>query len=396
MMKLEDYTMLINKCSQCNFCQASCPVFKAMGTENWLARNRINLIREVLVEKTMEDSVRFREILDACLLCTGCTQTCSSMVPVDEIITAAKSSLNEGESSFASLKKSFVKGVMKNNGFRDLITKTGAIVQKIGIADNFPRLASKTFYSRFNSEIAADGNSRGRVAYYAGCGTNLIYPEAGEALVKIVSAAGFDIALPQGVGCCGIPLLAEGDIEGGAEMLRMNIDILSDTECDRIIMECTSCLMMFRKKGAKLFSADDPVQEKLKAINDKLADAADFILDKASPAEKGTEKTFTYHMPCHRDKTWGSRNSVVNMIKALTGAGYNEMDDPESCCGAGGTYYLRNSKMASKIRESKMKSVNSIDADFIVTECPMCRFYIQQDVKDMKVVHPLEFIADNL
>lgn len=396
MMKLEDYKLLINKCSQCNFCQAACPVYIVTGKENWLARNRINLIREVLIEKTMENTERFREILDACVLCTGCTQTCSSMVPVDEIIIAAKNALNENESSFASLKKTFVKGVMKSSGLRDFITKTGSVVQKMGIADNFPRLASKNFYSRFSSEIPAQGESKGRVAYYAGCGTNLIYPEAGEALVKILSASGFDTELPQGAGCCGIPLMAEGDIEGGAEMLRHNIEILSKIECDKILMECTSCIMMFRKKGPKLFASDDPIQEKLKAVNEKLADAADFVLEKTIPAKTKTQMSFTYHMPCHRDKLSEGRNSVVNMLKSITGAEYKEMDEPEACCGAGGTYYLKNSEMASKIREIKMKSVNSNEADCIVTECPMCRFYIQQGAKNKKVMHPLEFIANNL
>ena len=63
-MKLEDYSVVINKCSQCNFCQAVCPIYKAKESENWLARHRLNLINEVYLNKTMEDSERFKDIMD--------------------------------------------------------------------------------------------------------------------------------------------------------------------------------------------------------------------------------------------------------------------------------------------------------------------------------------------
>ena len=74
-MKFEDYQEFIEKCSYCNLCQATCPVYLEDLQESHLARGRLNLIRAVLCEKTLPVSRRFKEILGRCLLCTNCTQT---------------------------------------------------------------------------------------------------------------------------------------------------------------------------------------------------------------------------------------------------------------------------------------------------------------------------------
>jgi len=112
-MKLEDYTEVINKCSQCNFCLAICPVYKAKESENWLARHRLNLIKDVFMNKTSENSDRFKEIMDKCLLCTSCTQYCSSKVPADEIVISAREKLIEGEKGISSIKRGIMTKAFK-------------------------------------------------------------------------------------------------------------------------------------------------------------------------------------------------------------------------------------------------------------------------------------------
>ena len=53
MLKLENYEAIINKCSHCGYCQATCPVYLEDMLESHVARNRLNLINQVLILKTM-------------------------------------------------------------------------------------------------------------------------------------------------------------------------------------------------------------------------------------------------------------------------------------------------------------------------------------------------------
>ncbi len=397
-MKLEDYIEISSRCSQCNFCQASCPVYRVKGTENWLARNRLNLIREVLIDKTMEDTPRFREILDTCLLCTGCTQNCSSMVPVDEIIISAKSRLTESKTGISSVKKKLISGVIKNSSIINFMGRAGAVAQKLGlISDNIPKLSSKPFSSRLSGTLKPKGEVQGRVAYYTGCGTNFIYPETGEAVADILLGLNNEVIIPEGLTCCGVPLLSEGDIEGAAETFRKNIEILAAIECDKIIMDCTSCMMMFIKIGIKLFDADDPVTENVKSVNEKIENALNYIHRTGGDKfKKQSVSSFTYHVPCHLNKSLGETCITAEMLSDITGAEYREMDEPELCCGAGGTYYMKDIELSESLLKLKVTDIKKTGAPFVVTECPMCKFYIRKGIPDIEVLHPVEYIQRNI
>lgn len=396
-MKLEDYKDISARCSQCNFCQASCPVFRAKGTENWLARNRLNLIREVLIEKTMEPTPRFTEILDTCLLCTGCTQTCSSMVPVDEIIIAARSRMAESDSGVSSMKKKLLSGVMKSGSAMSLMVKAGSIAQKFGVApDNLPPISSKPFFSRRSGILNPGGEAVERVVYYAGCGTNFFYPGAGESVTDILLKLNTEVVIPEGLSCCGVPLLSEGDIDGAAGLFRKNIEILAAIDCDRIIMDCTSCIMMFTKKGAKLFAEDDPVMEKVKAVSLKIENALTYIHHKNNGrTNKKITGSFTCHVPCHLNKA-AKNCDTAEILTSITGAEYRALEEPELCCGAGGSYYMKGRELSESIREIKLNDIRKSGASAVVTECPMCRYYINKGVPDIEVIHPVEFIARSL
>ena len=393
-MKLEDYTVTIKKCSQCNFCQAVCPVFKVQESENWLARHRLNLIREVLVDKTMPDSDRFRDIMDKCLLCTSCAQYCSSAVSADEIIMSAREKLIEGEKGISSIKRGIMTKVFKEKGARNIMVKAGSFAQKFGIGSDMPKFVSKPFEDRVGDFIASKGEKKGTVAYYYGCGTNLMYPEVGEALVNVLSLNGYDVIIPKDVTCCGIPVIAEGDISEAAEMMRSNIEALSKLECDKVVMECSSCMMMFVKKSWKLFALDDPIQEKYTALSAKIVGAVSFL--NSIFTEKVSEKampSFTYHIPCHKAKFSEEKLDVVNLVTKATKAEYKPMDDPELCCGAGGTYYMRNSDISKKIRSAKIEEIKNCKAEVVLTECPICKFYIKNGSPNTEVLHPIEYIS---
>jgi glycolate oxidase iron-sulfur subunit len=345
----------------------------------------------------MPASDRFKDIMDKCLLCTSCTQYCSSGVPGDEIIISAREKIIEGEKGISSMKRGIMTKVFKEKGLRDIATKAGSFVQKFGLASDMPKFVSKTFESRVDNLIKAEGTKKGTVAYYYGCGTNLMFPETGEALVKILSSKGYDVIIPKEITCCGIPIIAEGDIEEAAEVMRNNIEVLSKLECDKVVMECSSCQMMFIRKSAKLFAADDPIQEKITQLNAKIVGGISFL--NTIFTEKISEKampSFTYHIPCHKEKFSEDKLDVVDLVSKITKAEYRAMDDPELCCGAGGAYYMKNGDMSKKIRSPKIEDIKNSKAEVVLTECPICKFYLKNGVPNTDVLHPIEFIQQSM
>ncbi|MGE5397506.1 MAG: (Fe-S)-binding protein [Chitinophagales bacterium] len=397
MKKVQEYNDQIAKCSYCSYCQAICPVFLEDKVESVLPRNRIQVIQCSLIDKSMPLTSRALEIIDRCLLCTNCTQGCSSQVPIDEIVVAARAALNEQKGSLSGMKNAVIGKMLKQRGLTGLIGKAGSIAQKVGIAvKDMPPLAGKTFDKLCTGTIQAEGQVRGRVAYFVGCGTNFMFPDTGMAVVNVLTRNGIEVVIPEGQVCCGIPSMAEGDIKSASEMVKTNVRIFSGLEVDAIVTDCTSCGMMFKEKFARMLPEDDPLQEDITHMTSRVWEVTDYLnnIGLYTGPDK-MECTFTYHVPCHRAWSPTVRHAPRQLLQQIPGAQYVELDYPERCCGAAGSFYMDHREISEAIRSRRVKDIEDSKADLVVTQCPVCRFYIKAGLKNKntEVIHPVIMLA---
>lgn len=395
MMKLTEYNALIDKCSQCNYCQATCPIYLQEVNESVLARNRIQVIQAAMISKTLPMSPRVAEIIDLCLLCTNCVQTCPSQVPVDEIICAARYEFNQKKGMLGSVKNKVIGKLLTQRSITGFMSKAGALAQKLGVAtQDMPALAGKTFDSIYSGTIPAAADKRGRVAYFVGCGTNFMYPDTGIATVKVLSQNGLEVVIPKGQVCCGIPSMAEGDLKSAQDMIRTNVKVFADMKVDAVITDCTSCGMMFKEKFRKILPADDPLQEKAQEAADKIWEVTDYLNNIGLSSPPGEINTrCTYHVPCHRGWSPTVSNAPRRILSQIPQAELIDLEYPERCCGAAGTFYLEHRDISNQIRSRKLDDFKQCGADIIVTQCPVCRFYISAGLKSKQVIHPIALLA---
>ena len=381
----------MEKCSHCASCEAICPVYLETLSEPMVARNRVEVIRETLYKKNLSVSARAREIISCCLLCTNCTQNCAARVPIDEVIIAGRSALRE--KAGVDLKTAVMGKMLSQRKLTGILSKAGSIAQKVGIATkDVPVLAGKTFEKYYQGTVPAVGETRVRVAYFVGCGTNFMWPDTGVATVKVLTHNGIEVVIPQGQVCCGIPSMAEGDLETTVNMIRTNIEIFADMDVDAIITDCTSCGMMFKEKFQRILPADDPLQEKAAKVAARIMEATDYLNQAGLVKQPGQmDKAFTYHVPCHRSWNTTVRNAPRELLGQIPGAQLKEMENPESCCGAGGIFYMEHGDLSRGIRSHRIEEVEATGVDTVVTQCPICRFYLRSGFEDksVEVVHPM-------
>lgn len=395
MLRLEEYQDIVNKCSHCGYCQATCPVYLEDLLESHVARNRLNLINHVMMQKDMPVTSRFREILDRCLLCTNCTQTCSSKVPIDEVIIAARAEL--GHTGLSGLKSFVMSKMLQQRGLTGLMGKAGALAQKMGIGNReMPSLASKPFSQMHSGVIPAQGEKQGKVAYFVGCGTNFLYPDTGAAVVQVLTLNGWEVVIPDGQVCCGIPSISEGDLSSASQMVRSNLQIFAGlTDIDAIITDCTSCGMMMTEKFSKLLPPDDPLQETVQKLAGHIFEITDFLALRGLKVQPGAvDKSFTYHVPCHRGWSPTVKNAPRTLLAGLEGAELRELEEPERCCGAAGTFFMQHRELSEQIRSHRLEQIVASGADTVITQCPVCRFYLTAGSGSQQVTHPVVLLAE--
>ncbi|MEA1961296.1 MAG: heterodisulfide reductase-related iron-sulfur binding cluster [Bacillota bacterium] len=258
-----------------------------------------------------------------------------------------------------------------------------------------PQLADKTFEKIYSGTIKATETPRARVAYFVGCGTNFMFPDTGISTVKVLIHNNIEVIIPDGQVCCGIPCIAEGDVKSAAEMVRKNVQIFSELDVDAVITDCTSCGMMMKEKFPKLLEDDDPLQAKAIAMAQKVWEVTDYLNHIGLTAEASEmDESFTYHVPCHRGWSPTVKDAPRLLLAPINGLELREMENPEKCCGGAGTFFLDHRDLSESIRTHKIQEINETQTNLVVTQCPICRFYIASGLdKKKEVIHPITLLA---
>jgi glycolate oxidase iron-sulfur subunit len=412
--QLEDYREEMEQCVKCGACRAHCPVFGTEKREGRVARGKIALSQAVLNgEVGLEDKVL--EDLSQCLLCGSCCAQCPNKVPTEEIVAAARLRIAEekGLSSFGKL----LTGVLKRPRLMNLLARSTGLFSNLifkrlpknsGLRLRFPApylekgrtippIVAKPFRDR-HPEVIEGESGQPTIAFFTGCGINFMYPDIGEAFLKVLKFMGVTVIIPKDQGCCGLPAVSAGAGKTIEQLADQNLIALTRHKVDHIVTACASCNAGLGKIYADF--GDD-----FQAIAEKTEDIFVFLAKHGLPeklaalpkAEK--QVRVTYHDPCHL-RTRGITKEPRAILKSLPQVEYVEMASAGSCCGLGGTYSVYHYENSKKIGAKKAAHIDTSGADIVATDCPGCIMQLQDSINhaggQQHSVHILELLVEAL
>lgn len=395
--ELEDMTI---QCMKCGICQAECPLYQNNFRETSVARGKISLI-EFIVHGQISKVDEVYSVLDYCVHCGKCKETCSSGVLTDLIFFKAKNVLREIH-SMSMKEKTTLNIVMEKP---DMVASLSPILHAGGVINNavsntpilkslknhFPGSmfhrkvktpAKKSFSKKYKGWNFAE-NEIMRVVFYPGCAINYIYDNWGEEITKILLKLGVSVYIPPSGRCCGIPAATMGNLDLYKRNYNKNADEFEETGVEYVITSCPTCGYGIGELGESL------TQRK---PNYKVMDILVFLHDVLGYKDKTSlpEKT-SLHTPCHYDK-----NKKGDLEKIVTN--YIDSDfvplEKASCCGFGGTFNLKNYDISLSIAKEKINELEEKKVSVLFTPCPGCAMQLNDAAKDteIKVMHPILLI----
>ncbi len=382
---LEAYRREIERCVKCGICSAVCPPFLRDRRESLSARGRMALIKAVL-DGQLTVSKIYRDRLATCAGCLACEASCPSGVPVTQIIQAAK------EQAIAESGTGVVPAVIAQVLQRPALFRAAAWLAPImlhyrqgavsGMAEKLPEFIAR----RRGRKI------RGRVIFFPGCAIEHFQPEIGTAAVSVLQAAGYDVAVPRGLRCCGRPLLSLGDRAAAAEHATRNSGIIAEAKADAVVTACASCGLTFKKEYPKLLSG-----KKAPAV----LDIHEFLAPEITGLHlRPVRKRFTWHDPCHLGRGQGLSAQARNILQSIPGIEFVEMNSADRCCGFGGVMRIFHSRLSDGIAEEKVRNIVATKAAAVVTGCPACRMQIGNALNlagsEIRVLHPVQVLEEAL
>jgi glycolate oxidase iron-sulfur subunit len=335
------------------------------------------------VKGDIKPSPLLNERIFSCILCGACAGACPLGVDIPEAMYRGRALLSGSDK-----RRRFLRSVAKasakwpNQAFRMLRLGERLIMPFLtrrGIIPFIPELAEVPF--RKNEQVYKAHKKKGRVAIFAGCSTNYIFPHFGESLINVLQKFGYEVVLPKGETCCGAPLRALGLEQQADELAKKNYRVFSRLKVDAVLSLCPTCTMSLRTEYPKTIG---------KGL-ERAMDISTFFEDKLKQVDK-IYKTSFYHDPCHLYYGLGVRNEPRAIIKKsgldLVGSG------EQGCCGFGGLYCLSFKEMSSGLLKKRGDRIIESNADMVITSCPGCVMQLGRAITDRPVLHLIELIEE--
>ena len=414
-MDIKDHYDQIVRCNRCGFCQTACPIFRATGHEAGVARGRLALLR-ALIEGRIEWSPDLKEPLFACLLCGACTAHCFPAVPTADLLAVAR-----GE-----FLQKFGRGRLHRLLFRRLLpypgrlrlaaraaafgkkTRLSQVAKALGLlrifGRDFPRAEAiiGRFPRRFLRDKVKPGRYEGQgeklhVAYFVGCGMDIMTPDAAEATLDLLKATAKTVTVLPNC-CCGLPAETYGDRPAALNLARKNLELLGSAPGDFVVTDCSSCAS-FLKKYPTLFPEADPRRKEAEKLASRTRDLVEFLASSppSSLVTAHSSLVVTWHDPCHASRGQKLVKEPREILKSLPGVEYRELPEADWCCGGAGSYALSHYDLARKVLDRKIDNVEKTGASVLATSCPACIIHLSYGIRlrklPIRVCHISELLA---
>ncbi len=386
-----------DQCIKCTVCTVYCPV--ARVTSLYPGPKQSGPDTERL-------RIKSPELLDAslpyCDNCKRCEIACPSDVKIADIIQAARwkyapkplplrdfllsrTDLLGGTATLAAPLVNLATGMAPVKFLLDRLLGIPA-------ARTFPRYAQGTFRRWFRKQAASQERFAERVVYFHGCYVNYNDHGLGRDVVRVLNALGLGVEIA-GEKCCGVPLIANGDIAKARRNAAHNIRVLGEKVQGtdrRIVSASSSCSLALQHEYPNLLGMDTaPIHHRVQYITRFLAGR--FDRGNGGPALRPVDLTVAYHSPCHLERM-GGVVYTVELLRRIPGLRLKILHS--ECCGIAGTYGFKREhyRIAQDVGRELFDKIDAARPDLVVTDCETCKWQIEMSTPH-RVVHPVSLLA---
>ena len=382
MSHLEDLT---TQCIRCGFCLEDCPTFTQTGNELDSPRGRIYLVRSVVDGKLTWDEAKPH--LDKCLGCRACESACPSGVQYGQILEIARDQIGT-----TLLQRAFLTGTTN-----PLILKTQLAAAKLLPGKRMPKPLSQILsgaspevdlpkpQKRATFPELPKSDPKGEVYMLQGCAMQVLFPRVHQCTERLLHRVGYTIK-PANQGCCGALHAHNGQLDEARQLAKKLIQAMPGDI--PIIVNSAGCGSTMKEYGHLLGTPEAEQFAK------RVVDLSEFLLDNDLPkhlqqATKLQGKRITYHDACHLSHGQKVTSQPRQLIQAIPGIEFVELEESMVCCGSAGIYNITQPEMARQLLDRKTSHIQATRADIVATGNPGCHAWIAQGCREKGIARTL-------
>jgi FAD/FMN-containing dehydrogenase/Fe-S oxidoreductase len=348
-----DLSVAVHRCTGVGKCRADtpggvmCPSFLATRDEKDSTRGRARVLQELANGTLVKGfgSAELASSLDLCLSCKGCSSDCPAGVDMAtykaEVLhqryrrrlrPAAHYSLGwlPRWAKLAARAPGLANALLRNRPLSAAAKRLGGIDPRRPL----PAFAPSGFRDWFAARPAprAPETPRAPVLLWVDTFTEHFAPEVGQAAVRVLEAAGYEVQLTDQPVCCGLTWISTGQLDGARRQLRRSVAALDAAVRAGIPIVGLepSCTAVLRGEITELLPGDARAVQ-VRAATRTLAELLAATPGWAPPDLDGVPAVAQPH--CHHHAVMGWQTDAALLARA--GA---KVDAVGGCCGLAGNF----------------------------------------------------------
>lgn len=208
-----------------------------------------------------------------------------------------------------------------------------------------------------------------RIALFATCIGDTMYPEAARATVEILERLGHEVVFPEEQTCCGQMHVNSGYPDEARRLARHFIDVFREHEV--VVAPSSSCVGAVRELYPHVLGVVHPVLE-------RVCELSELLVRRLGIEDVGAvfRHRVTYHPTCHSLRVTRVGDDPLRLLRHVRGLELVELPRAEECCGFGGTFSIKNPETSSAMLADKCACVEATDAEFCIALDGSCLLQI--------------------
>jgi L-lactate dehydrogenase complex protein LldE len=218
-------------------------------------------------------------------------------------------------------------------------------------------------------------------------------------MAKVLQHLGHDIAYVENQTCCGQPAFNSGYRKQIIPIAENFIRLFRDKEV--IVAPSGSCTAMVRVFYNDL-ELSPPYRTDWEALKSRIYEFSEFMVDVLKQEDLGGRfpHRVTYHDSCHLNRELGIHEQPRKLIRAIRDIDFAEMEQPDMCCGFGGTFSYKYSDMSIAMVRRKCQYIAASGAEYCVGADSSCLMniegYMRQNNFTAKTLHLADLLAASM
>jgi L-lactate dehydrogenase complex protein LldE len=232
-----------------------------------------------------------------------------------------------------------------------------------------------------------------RVALFVPCYVDLINPEVGVSVVRLLRKLGIEVVYPEGQTCCGQPAFNSGFFDEARAVAGHFLDVFEGERWDYIVCPSGSCATMVSHYYPFVFRDRPDYRERSEALGARVREFSDFLVNVLGTKDLGAryEGWAVFHTGCHQRRELGLLEEPRELLQNVEGLDLLDWENEELCCGFGGTFSVKMPDVSAAMADEKIKALEKSGADTLISGDSSCLMHLGGRLRrtghDTRVLH---------